>query len=91
MNPALLCKWLCKMETIDDIQQRLLLAKYVRSNCGWVKHREGDLHFSSCLLNIKNKFYDNCTRIIGNGRKTRFWQGVWIGTEPVKDTLSLFV
>lgn len=57
----------------------------MKGNCIFeIKPKDGDSHFWSSLLKIKDLFYPNCKKVIGEGKNTRIWKGRWVGDRPLK-------
>lgn len=50
-----------------------------------LKFKNGDSHFWHGLMEIKNIFLKFCSRVIGNGEKTLFWEDSWIGGKPLNE------
>jgi hypothetical protein len=83
MNIALLCKWIWKLETSDGLWQKVLYNKYIRNKTmSGVAIKTGDSWFWRGLLKVRDLFYSFCTRVVRNGKRTRFWEDHWIGDEP---------
>jgi hypothetical protein len=81
-----LCKWLRGPKTEDGDQQKLLLVKDVKS--GTITHDRNYVecsHFWSGLMEVKNVVHSYRKRIIGDGKKTRFREDVWVGRKPFRD------
>ncbi|PNT69431.1 hypothetical protein BRADI_3g55256v3, partial [Brachypodium distachyon] len=80
MNFCLLCKWVWKLENSSGLWQKLLRRKYCKGKLlHQVSPRQGGSHFWSGLLRVRNVFLSFCRRIVGNGKRTRFWEDEWWG------------
>lgn len=45
--------------------------------------KAGDSHFWQGLMEVRDIFYWFCTKKIGNGKQTLFWEDNWIGGRPL--------
>jgi hypothetical protein len=83
-NVSLLCKWIWRLENEEGLWQDLIKAKYLKkctfSQC---KPSPSHSHFWSGLVAIKDIFYSCCKRVLGDGRKTIFWEDSWVGHQPL--------
>jgi hypothetical protein len=72
-NISPLCKWLWRLENKDGLWLQLLRAKYLKKvTLTQCKHKLTDSHFWSGIMSVKDVFYNCCSRIVGDGKKTRF-------------------
>ena len=86
MNKAQLAKWLWKLETEDGMWAKILLNKYVKGKCiSGIKKKPGDSYFWGSLMQIKDIYYKNVKKKIGDGLNTRFWEDWWVGSKPLKE------
>jgi hypothetical protein len=83
-NVSLLCKWIWRLENEEGLWQDLIKAKYLKkctfSQC---KPSPSHSHFWSGLVAIKDIFYSCCKRVLGDGRKTLFWEDSWVEHQPL--------
>lgn len=84
MNIALLGKWLWNLENKDEWWKEILRDKYLsKKTLLGVKKKPGDSHFWQGLMEIKNSFYKFCSKKLGDGKQTLFWEDNWIGGRPL--------
>lgn len=84
MNFCLICKWIWKLENSSGLWQKLIRRKYCRGKLlAQVVHRQGDSHFWSGILHVRVVFFSFCRRLVGNGKRTRFWEDEWWGVKPL--------
>nr|AAM08546.1 Putative retroelement [Oryza sativa Japonica Group]AAP53436.1 retrotransposon protein, putative, unclassified [Oryza sativa Japonica Group] len=84
MNIALLGKWLWNLENKDGWWQEILRDKYLsKKTLLGMKKKPGDSHFWQGLMEIKNSFYKFCSKKLGDGKQTLFWEDNWIGGRPL--------
>ncbi|TVU46925.1 hypothetical protein EJB05_06499, partial [Eragrostis curvula] len=77
-NISLLCKWWWKIEKADGMWQEIIYKKYIRGACiSQVKKRASDSPVWSDLLSIRDVYLKNRCLVIGNGKKTDFWNDIW--------------
>ena len=79
MNIALLSKWLWKLFNEEGMWQQILTNKYLKKHtlCQ-VLVTPGDSHFWQELVEVKRYFWPCVRVIVGDGRKTSFWEDHWI-------------
>lgn len=83
-NVSLLCKWLWRLENKEGDWQELIRAKYLKKKT--LTQCESSLnnsHFWNGLMEVNNIFFSYCQRIVGDGRKIRFWEDAWIKDKPL--------
>lgn len=86
MNISLICKWLWKLETTDGPWQDILNRKYLqKQTLTQASGGRGLSQFWSSLMEFQGIFYGHCTRIIGFGEQTRFWEDKWIGSTTLAE------
>lgn len=84
MNIALLCKWIWKIENESGWWQDILRDKYLKNkNLAGISVKAGDSHFWQGLMEVKNIFYKFCSKKVGDGENTCFWEDNWIGGRPL--------
>lgn len=89
MNVSLLCKWLWKLENTDGAWQRILRKKYLqKQTLSQAESSRGTSQFWSGLMKVKDLFYNHCTRILGSGKQTRFWEDVWYKEDSLDSKFS---
>ena len=76
MNMCLLSKWLWRIENEEGVWQTLIRKKYIRKTLSACERKPGQSHFWQSLMNVKDVFFKFCRKVIGNGRRTRFWEDV---------------
>lgn len=91
-NKCLLSKWLFRLANTEGVWQTILHIKYLRNKTlSQVDHVPGDSHFWTSLMKVKNVFLRLGTFQIGDGTQIRFWEGIWIGQDCLKNRFpSLF-
>ncbi|XP_022682391.1 uncharacterized protein LOC111257326 [Setaria italica] len=78
-NRCLLSKWLFKLLNEEGVWQKLLRRKYLSNKTlTQVKKKKGDSQFWGGLMEIKDQFMAMGRFEVHNGKKTRFWEDVWI-------------
>jgi hypothetical protein len=78
MNEALLAKWFWRLENSSGLWQTIVHNKYVKNRpIISVKMRPSDSHFWKGILSVRDKFYNYCKKIIGNGKNSSFWKNIW--------------
>src|SRR4051812_37762901 len=83
-NISLLCKWVWKLENEDGMWQEMIKVKYLRKKTlTQCRPSPAYSHFWSGIVSIKNLFYTCCERLLGDGRKMRFWEDKWLGKKPL--------
>jgi hypothetical protein len=81
MNRCLLAKWLLKIEGGEDtLCCKLLRNKYLGDNGIASYKRKNGSQFWKGLMAVRQDISRGMVYKIGNGKKARFWQDVWIGT-----------
>lgn len=86
MNKAMLGKWLWNLETEKGWWQDILISKYLNKKLlSQVTFKNGDSHFWHGLMDVKNLFFRFCSKKVGNGKKTLFWEDSWIGSKPLSE------
>jgi hypothetical protein len=81
MNRCMLAKWLMKIEGGDEtLCCKLLRNKYLRDNGIASYKRNNGSQFWKGLMAVRKDISRGMVYKIGNGKKARFWQDVWIGT-----------
>jgi hypothetical protein len=77
----MLAKWLMKIEGGDDtLCCKLLRNKYLGDNGIASYKRNNGSQFWKGLMAVRKDISRGVVYKIGNGKKARFWQDVWIGT-----------
>lgn len=83
MNFCLLCKWIWKLENSSGLWQKILRRKYCKGKLlSQISPRQGDSHFWTGILHVRDIFLSFCRRIVGNGKRIRFWEDDWWGGKP---------
>jgi hypothetical protein len=62
-----------------DSQQKYLKNKTLAQ----VEKKKGDSHFWSRLMDVKNSFLERGRFSVQDGTRTRFWEDLWLGDEPL--------
>ena len=84
MNLCLLAKWWWSLENKEGLWQKIVRFKYIRGRpLSLLQRKQGDSHFWKSILEVKDVFYKNCKRIIGDGKSTSFWNDCWCGNIPL--------
>ncbi len=47
--------------------------------------KPGASHFWQGIMDVREVFYKFCTKVVGNGRNTLFWEDNWIGGKPLAE------
>jgi hypothetical protein len=82
----MLSKWLFKLINVDGLWLTILRNKYlVNKTIGKVDRLPGDSHFSTSIMNVKQKFLSFGLFQLNNGTQVRFWEDKWIGNHAFKD------
>jgi hypothetical protein len=91
-NKCLLSKWIIKLLYEEGLWQQILKRKYLKNKTlSQVEKKKGDSHFWSSLMQVKRLVLERSRFKIQNGTQTRFWEDLWIGTEPLMTKyLSLY-
>jgi hypothetical protein len=85
-NKCLIGKWLYKTLNEEGVWQELLQNKYLNNKTlSAVEVNPNDSPFWKGLMSVKNDFFQRGLFVIGDGRKTRFWEDTWLGTCPLAD------
>jgi hypothetical protein len=95
-NLSLLIKWRWRLLQKDNgLWKDILVAKYGVEAClmvHWcgsnVVNRASLWWKDLCGIDVREEgswFANNITRVIGNGKSTRFWLDCWIGRETLRD------
>ncbi|WVZ64383.1 hypothetical protein U9M48_013904 [Paspalum notatum var. saurae] len=81
-----------KNKCLLRIWQNLLRNKYLSSKCLFqVQIKPGDSHFWKGLPKVRENFLRCGTFTIRDGSRTRFWEDIWVESNPLKDQfLSLY-
>src|SRR6266540_1383109 len=76
-NMCLLSKWLYKLLNEEGVWQQILQNKYLNDkSLSQVEAEPTDSPFWKGLMKVKDEFFNRGSFIIGNGRKTRFWNDI---------------
>jgi hypothetical protein len=79
-NKCLLSKWVFKLINEEGLWQQILRRKYLgNKTLGQVVRKQGDSHFWSGLMKVKDIFFANGIFRVNNGQDTRFWEDKWLG------------
>jgi hypothetical protein len=85
-NHCLLSKWLFELINEDGLWQQILKKKYVKDSIiAQVQHKQGDSHFWSGLVKVKDEFLKLGHFCLNNGCNIRFWEDKWLGNYPLKE------
>jgi hypothetical protein len=80
----LLSKWIIKLLNEEGLWQQILKRKYLKNKTlSQVEKKKGDSHVWSGLMQVKRLVLERGRFKIQNGTQTRFWEDLWIGTEPL--------
>ena len=72
-NKSLLCKWLFKILSEDEVWHEILRNKYLHSkSLSQVRAKSTDSPFWKGLMKVKDEFLDQGSFHIGNGKKLAF-------------------
>jgi hypothetical protein len=87
MNISLLSKWLWKLVNEKGDWKTLLNCNYLKNvTIGQADAKPGDSHLWQGLMDVKRLFWP-CTRIkVGDGRRCRFWEDVWLCENSLANT-----
>lgn len=89
MNKALLCKWLWHFEVEQDsIWRQMVAAKYRVMEDGDPRPVRGP-HGIDPWEGIMGCFQDHSEVVrivVGDGRRTKFWEDRWCGDQPLRQT-----
>nr|ABA96413.2 hypothetical protein LOC_Os12g04570 [Oryza sativa Japonica Group] len=86
MNCAMLGKWIWRLENERGWWQDILTKKYCHNKVlSGLKVKPGVSHFWQGIMDVKEMFYKFCTKVVGNGRNTLFWEDNWIGGKPLAE------
>jgi hypothetical protein len=85
MNMCLLLKWIFKLERgDDDVRCNLLRKKYLKEKGFFSSSHRGASQFWKGLHEAKPYCQRGMKHILGNGKKIRFWQEVWLRECPLR-------
>nr|AAP04197.1 hypothetical protein [Oryza sativa Japonica Group] len=85
-NKCFLSKWLYKLINEEGVWQDLLKRKYLyNKSITQVEKKQGDSHFWSELMKVKNTFLDMGSWIVNDGEQIRFLEDKWLGNLALKD------
>jgi hypothetical protein len=85
-NKCLLSKWLFKLINEEGVWKNLLKRKYLyNQSITQVNKKQGDSHFWSGLMNVKDTFLDMGSSIVNNGKQIMFWEDKWLGNLAFKE------
>jgi hypothetical protein len=75
---------LYKLLTEEGVWQELLYNKYLQNkSLSQVTAKPTDSPFWKGLMGVKDDFFSRGHFKVGNGKKTRFWEDVWLGEQPL--------
>jgi hypothetical protein len=75
---------LYKLINDEGVWQELLYNKYLRNkSLSQVIAKPTDSPFWKGLMGVKDDFFSRGYFKVGNGKKTRFWEDVWLGEQPL--------
>lgn len=84
MNYALLCKWIFKLENVDNsIGLNLLRRKYLRGKGFCQSKSTGGSQFWQGSHSVKSWNERGKGHLVRSGRQTRFWKDVWLDECPL--------
>jgi hypothetical protein len=84
-NICLLSKWIYKLEAgAKDLSCQILRSKYLGDGGFYQSSSAGGSQFWRDLHKIKKWFKMGSRYEVGNGKKTFFWEDVWIGDVALK-------
>jgi hypothetical protein len=73
-----------KLLNEEGLWQPILKRKYLKNKTlSQVEKKKGDSHFWSGLMQVKRLVSKRSRFKIQDGTQTRFWEDLWIGTEPL--------
>jgi hypothetical protein len=83
-NKCLLSKWIIKLLNEDGIWQQMLKKKYLKGRTlSQVQKKNGDSHFWSGLMEVKDLVLQRGRFRVQDGTQTRFWEDLWLGKDPL--------
>jgi hypothetical protein len=83
-NKCLLSKWIIKLLNEDGIWQQMLKKKYLKGRTlSQVQKKNGDSHFWSGLMELKDLVLQRGRFRVQDGTQTRFWEDLWLGKDPL--------
>jgi hypothetical protein len=84
-NICLLSKWIYKLESgSNDLSCQILRSKYMGGGGFYHSSGTSGSQFWKSLHKIKHWFKMGSIYMVGNGRKTSFWDDVWLGECPLR-------
>jgi hypothetical protein len=86
MNIALMSKWIWRLfdpSEQDKLWFKLLQAKYVNADNIFASSTQGGSQFWRSINKIKHLFKLGARYSVGDGRRTLFWTGCWLGEAPL--------
>jgi hypothetical protein len=86
MNIALLLKWIWKLFNCPDETPwiQMINNKYLKHGESILMNNSRGSQFWNGLQDVKKWFTWGAVHIVGDGKRTRFWHDVWIGSVPLK-------
>jgi hypothetical protein len=84
MNVSLLVKWWWKLDNEEDVWQKNIKHKYLKSESILdVSHKQSDSAIWADLLKVKNIYLQGRKKLVRNGKTTFFWKDNWLYEKPL--------